>query len=149
MKMKFTLREMTEADLPQVIEIENLSFSTPWSAESFKTEISSSSSIAKTAVSENYNVIGYICAKKILDEAHILNIAVHKNFREKGIARKLIQSVLDELRENECRILYLEVRASNNIARKLYESFGAEVIGLRKQYYTHPAEDAVLMKLKL
>lgn len=142
------IREMREADLATIVEIENISFSTPWSSYSFKKEIYKPYSIPKVAVINN-RIVGYICVERIIDEAHILNLAVHPDFRKMGIGSLLVSNILDELRTTGCRYVYLEVRASNVAAKKLYERFGFEVIGIRKHYYIRPEEDAYVMMLEL
>ncbi|MEK7742722.1 MAG: ribosomal protein S18-alanine N-acetyltransferase [Nitrospirota bacterium] len=143
-----TIRAMRESDLPSVVAIERLSFSTPWSETLFFNEIYKQRSIPKVAVIGD-RIAGYICANHVADEGHILNLAVHPDFRRRGIANTLVENILKELKENACRFLYLEVRASNNAARKLYEGFGFSVVGTRKGYYTEPKEDAVIMMLRL
>lgn len=145
------IRELLEQDLPAVTAIENISFTTPWSEILFFNEIYKQRSIAKVAITEEagsgQRVVGYICADYVADEGHILNLAVHPDFRKKGIAKTLVENILEELKETDCRFLYLEVRASNNAARELYEGFGFKVIGTRKRYYNKPEEDAVIMRL--
>ena len=139
---------MQESDLPSVVAIERLSFSTPWSEILFFNEIYKQRSIPKVAVIGD-RIAGYICANHVADEGHILNLAVHPDFGRRGIANTLVENILEELKENACRFLYLEVRASNNAARKLYEGFGFSVVGTRKEYYAEPKEDAVIMMLRL
>jgi len=139
---------MQESDLPSVVEIERLSFTTPWSERLFFNEIYKQRALAQVAAVGD-RVIGYICSNYVADEGHILNLAVHPDFRGRGIAKRLVKEILAELKENACRFLYLEVRASNNIAREFYEGLGFEVIGRRNGYYTEPNEDAVLMMLRL
>ncbi|MBI5205152.1 MAG: ribosomal protein S18-alanine N-acetyltransferase [Nitrospirae bacterium] len=142
------IRELLEYDLPEVVGIENISFTTPWSEILFFNEIYKQRSIARVALIDK-RVIGYICANYVADEGHILNLAVHPDFRRKGIAKILVENILEELKETDCRFLYLEVRASNNAARELYEGFGFSVVGTRKKYYNKPEEDAVVMSLRL
>lgn len=138
------IREMQAADINEIMEIERKSFSTPWSELSFLNEMYDLNSISKVAVFKN-NISGYICVKKIFDEGHILNLAVHPDFRRCGIASALMKEVLDELKKKGCRFLLLEVRISNLAAKKFYERFGFRVITIRKKYYTSPIEDAALM----
>lgn len=145
---ELTIRGLKESDIPSVVEIENISFTTPWSEILFFNEIYKQRSIAKVALIDK-KVIGYICANFVADEGHILNLAVHPDFRRKGIAKTLVENILEELKETDCRFLYLEVRASNNAARELYEGFGFSVVGTRKKYYNKPEEDAVIMSLRL
>ncbi|HXX56953.1 MAG TPA: ribosomal protein S18-alanine N-acetyltransferase [Thermodesulfovibrionales bacterium] len=142
------VREMREEDIPEVIRIERSSFSTPWSETSFLNEIHKSRSIAKVAELHEA-VVGYICAEQILDEGHILNLATDPNHRGIGIANTLVGDVVSELRKKACRFLYLDVRASNSIAKGFYEGLGFRVIGVRKKYYVAPHEDGVIMVLEL
>jgi ribosomal-protein-alanine N-acetyltransferase len=142
------LREMQATDIPEVIEIERMSFTTPWSENAFLKEIHKLYSLTRVAVLGD-KVIGYICANYIMDEGHIMNLAVHHNFRRRGIGTKLVEEILDKLKENDCRYIYLEVRFSNLRARNFYERFGFRVAGIRRNYYTSPVEDAALMMHKL
>lgn len=142
------IREMREQDIPSIGLIERMSFSTPWSEYSFLAEIHKPNSIAKASVLDNI-IIGYICIEQVLDEAHILNLAVHPEYRNMGIAAMLVSHIMEELRIKECRFIYLEVRASNHIAQMLYKSFGFRVTGTRKKYYIFPDEDAVIMTLEI
>ena len=131
-------------DIRNIMEIETTSFTSPWSEISFLNEIYNTNTLSKVAVFDN-SVVGYICARHFSDEGHILNLAVHHNFRRRGIATTLMDTVLSELKEKDCRLLYLEVRVSNLNAIKFYERFGFKVVSLRKKYYTSPNEDAALM----
>jgi ribosomal-protein-alanine N-acetyltransferase len=142
------LRKMQATDIPEVIEIERMSFTSPWSENAFLKEIHKLYSLPRVAVLGD-KVIGYICANYIMDEGHIMNLAVHHNFRRRGIGTKLVEEVLDELKENDCRYIYLEVRFSNLRARNFYERFGFKVAGIRRNYYTSPIEDAALMMRRL
>ncbi|MEW6418319.1 MAG: ribosomal protein S18-alanine N-acetyltransferase [Nitrospirota bacterium] len=142
------IREMQPADISEIMEIERKSFSTPWSELSFLNEMYDLHSISKVALLNN-NITGYICVKQKSDEGHILNLAVHPDFRRHGYATTLVGKVLDELRKRGCKYLYLEVRVSNLGARKFYERIGFKVVGVRRKYYTSPDEDAVVMMLVL
>ncbi len=142
------IRELLEHDLPEVVGIENISFTTPWSETLFFNEIYKQRSIAKVAIIGE-KIVGYICANYVADEGHILNLAVHPDFRGKGIAKTLVKNILGDLKETDCRFLYLEVRDSNNAAKELYGGFGFKVVGTRKKYYNKPEEDAVIMSLRL
>jgi ribosomal-protein-alanine N-acetyltransferase len=138
------IRKMQHSDVPRVLEIERLLFSTPWSEDSFLNEIYKKYAISKVAVIDG-NIIGYICANFILHEAHILNLAVLPDFQRRGVATVLMNESLKELKEKGCVFMYLEVRASNAGARQFYELFGFKVMDVRKKYYINPNEDALLM----
>jgi ribosomal-protein-alanine N-acetyltransferase len=142
------IREMYPDDIPEIVSIEKLSFSMPWSETSFRSEIYSRYSITRVA-ELNGLIVGYICVKHVADECHLLDLAVHPDYRRRGIARSLLDNVIQELRIEGCRFFYLEVRSSNYAARKLYEKFGFNMVGIRKGYYVNPVEDAVIMMMEL
>jgi ribosomal-protein-alanine N-acetyltransferase len=142
------IREMYPDDIPEIVNIERLSFSMPWSETSFRSEIYSRYSITRVA-ELNGIIVGYVCVKHVADECHLLDLAVHPAYRKRGIATVLLDNVIQELRVEGCRFFYLEVRASNYAAKKLYEKFGFNMVGVRKGYYVYPEEDAVIMMLEL
>jgi ribosomal-protein-alanine N-acetyltransferase len=142
-----TISVMTVDDLQAVLEIERSSFTTPWSEISFFNEIKNPRSIPKVARLGG-RIAGYLCASRIIDEGHILTFAVHPEFRNRGIASALIRDILGQLKREGCRFVFLEVRASNSGARKMYEKFGFRELGVRKNYYVSPVEDGVVMVLK-
>jgi ribosomal-protein-alanine N-acetyltransferase len=145
---ELTLSVMTVEDIDEVLEIERASFSTPWSETSFFNEIRNPRSISKIARLGG-RIAGYLCASGIIDEGHILTFAVHPDFRRLGIASALIRDILEQLKKGGCRFVFLEVRASNSEARKMYERFGFRELGVRKDYYLTPVEDGIVMVLKL
>lgn len=131
--------------IDEIYEIENSSFSIPWSKQIFY-EMSEVPWIRfYTAIENDNNVIGYGGLNHILDEGQIINIAVHPDYRQMGIGDMLMHKMIDYAENNDIAVLTLEVRESNIIARKLYEKYGFRKVGIRKKYYTHPNEDAVLM----
>jgi len=138
------IRPMSEEDIPEIMEIERSSFSTPWSEISFLSEVYKKNAFSNVALFEE-NVIGYICVNYLLHESHILNLAVDELFRRRGVATILMNDTLKALKRKECVFMYLEVRASNAGAKKFYELFGFKVESIRKKYYTNPDEDALLM----
>jgi len=138
------IRDMLSDDVPAVAAIERTSFSTPWSENSFYSEVYGKYSIARVAVLSG-RIVGYVIARLILDEGHLLDLAVHPEFRMRGIAGMLMEDVMRGLQINRCKAFFLEVRASNSAALKLYEEAGFRVIGTRKNYYKDPVEDACIM----
>lgn len=145
---ELVIGDMEISDLPEVAGIELESFTTPWPETLFYNEIHKQRAIAKTARIGG-RVMGYICAEQIIDEGHILDLAVHPGFRRRGIAARLVDEIINCLRNNKCGIIFLETRASNDAATRLYERFEFKVLARRKKYYTSPVEDAVIMALKL
>jgi len=142
------LDDMRTGDLEEVVGIERESCTQPWSETLFFNEIQNPRSMPRVARKRG-RVAGYLCAGLIMDEGHILNLAVHPGMRRTGIASVLIGDLIDRLRERGCRFLFLEVRESNQTAREIYRKFGFEVIGIRKNYYVSPSEDAIIMTKRL
>lgn len=138
------LRNMTVDDLPQVLAIERVSFPTPWTENIFRDEIHSflCSNLVATIKGK---VVGYIDFSVILDEIHLRNIAVHKDFKKKGIASQLLSRMIKIGSEKGALWSTLEVRRSNTNAIKLYEKFGFVITGVRPLYYRDTKEDAIIM----
>jgi len=97
----------------------------------------------------NTGIIGFVAARQVADEAEILNIAVHRDFRRKGVASALLLAALDKFRSFTIARVFLELRESNHPARALYEHLGFALSGRRKSYYRDPTEDALCMRKKL
>lgn len=148
---RFFIRRMREADLGEVRSIETQSFSNPWSEDTFRGEIQNSPVSFPMVVVEKPGdrVIGYIIFWHIREDVQVNNIAVHPDFRGRGIAEALMRHVIDKVRANGATFMTLEVRVSNAPAVTLYRKLGFEVLGTRKNYYTHPDEDAYMMGLVL
>ena len=142
------INEMKVEDLPEIVAIETASFETPWSETLFYNEICKAIAVSRVA-RINGRVAGYLCANMIIDEGHILNLAVHPDHRRFGVASRLLKHMIDDMRARDCRSIFLEVRASNENALKMYERFGFTLLGTRKAYYVSPVEDAVVMVLRL
>ncbi len=144
-----TLRAMTEADLAEVVAIEDALQPTPWSAQVFRDCFNSHYDCR--VVQRDSAVIGFVVLSSVLDEVHLLNIAVAPAMQRRGIAWAVLKEVIPEYQARSLRYLYLEVRESNAGARALYERIGFQTVGLRRNYYrTHNGrENAVLMMLDL
>ncbi|MBP1997713.1 ribosomal protein S18-alanine N-acetyltransferase [Peptostreptococcus canis] len=143
--MKITYRRMKLDDIANVYKVELSCFSEPWSMAALKDEIKNQLSRYIVAEDENENIHGYIGAWFIIDEAHITNVAVHKNSRGKGIGNGLIEELIKECEENRIHAITLEVRQSNMVAQNLYRKYGFLPGGIRKEYYSDNKEDAVIM----
>jgi ribosomal-protein-alanine N-acetyltransferase len=141
---ELTIREMQENDIPAIMGIERNSFTTPWSEISFLSEIYKKNGISKVAFFAE-KLIGYICVNYVLHEAHLLNLAVHQDFRRQGIGTILMNDILGELKKKGAVFIYLEVRVSNTVAQAFYKRLGLAAESRRKKYYAHPDEDALLM----
>jgi len=142
---------MKNADLPEVLVIEIQSFSNPWSDVTFRGEIQNTGISFPMVIfhETERRVAGYIIYWKIGDEVQINNVAVHPDFRGKGLGEAALRLVLKQVREKDATYVMLEVRPSNTPALTLYRKLGFEVLGVRKAYYTNPSEDAYVMGLAL
>jgi ribosomal-protein-alanine N-acetyltransferase len=142
------LRPMRAEDLGQILAIERRNFHEPWSRRSFLAEIETAPLSQPLAVVYENQIIGYIVPWFIADELQIANVAVHEDFRRRGLARQLIMHVCDLAEHRNCRVAHLEVRRSNTTALRLYESLGFQTTAARRNYYG-PNEDALLMSKNL
>ena len=143
--MNYEIVPMTEADVKQSAEIERLSIAQPWSEKAFLSELDNEKAImlcAKNA--DNGEIYGFITASYVLDEVNINNVAVAEKYRKNGIGQALLERLFDIVNDFAVFIM-LEVRESNTSAIKLYEKAGFIQVGLRKNFYSNPCENAVLM----
>lgn len=136
---------VTAADLPRLMELERASFSDPWSESAMASTLELPVVRALAAKSDE-KIVGFVIAILIPPEGEIADICVASEARGQGIGGLLLQALICD---SGCTQFWLEVRASNHSARRLYEKMGFESLGLRKNYYQHPREDAVLMGLNL
>lgn len=145
----FSLLGMRERDLGRVMEIEEQSYSHPWTEGIFR-DCMRVGYPAWVLMQEN-EIIGYIVLSAGANEAHLLNICISSDFRQQGLAESVLLDVIELLQEKDYQTLFLEVRASNLAAAGLYEKLEFEKIGLRKGYYEAELgrEDAVTYKLDL
>lgn len=149
--MAIFIRNATHRDLPRILEIERLAFAAPWSLNSFKRELSLPFSrvlLAVPARPPDGPARGFLCRWLVADEYHILNIAVHPDFRREGMGAEMMRYAISEAKEKRVRLVTLEVRRSNLPARRLYRKFDFEEQRLRRHYYG-PGEDAIVMELRL
>jgi ribosomal-protein-alanine N-acetyltransferase len=141
------IRKMTEADLPEVCAIEQDIFSQPWSEEDFRNALKDSNNCYLVAVIDKI-VIGYCGYWGIAGEGDIYNVAVKEDLRGQKIGFRMMTELINEAKSRGIASLTLEVRISNLAARHLYETLGFEAAGIRKDFYSKPKEDAVIMWLK-
>lgn len=149
---EITIEPMRKEDLEQVLVIERASFTMPWSRNLFLSELRNrriaTILVALASVPAERSVIGYIVYWHVMDEMHILNLATAPHYRRKGIAKRLVRAALKQAFGRGARRAFLEVRASNNIAQKLYSELGFTGSFMRREYYDVPVEDAVVMTLE-
>lgn len=139
-----TFREMLVEDLDQVMEIENDLISPPWTREGFFTFLLKDENMF-FVVEEKGQILGYCSMQTVLDEGDILNVTVTRDRQKEGIGYFLVDSMLMLAAARGIHIVHLEVRESNGSARRLYQRLGFKEDGFRKNYYTEPVENAVLM----
>lgn len=149
--MALVIEPMRREDLPEVLAIEIASFALPWTEEMFARDL------ARRDLSEPLvarlpdagtppPIVGYICAWVVGAELHINNLAVAPRWRRRRIAGALLEAALERGRARGARCAYLEVRVSNVGAQALYRQYGFRPAGIRRRYYDHPIEDAMVMK---
>ena len=139
------IAHMTAEHVLQVAALEKVCFSDPWSENSVASELENPLSCWLVAL-DGETVAGYVGSQTVMDETDMMNIAVHPDFRRQGVARALILALIGELKKRGSRCLTLEVRASNDPARALYESLGFAHVGTRRNYYQNPKEDALILR---
>lgn len=142
------IKTMTEDHVPQIAEIEKLCFSDPWSEKSVAFELSNRLSLWLVAL-DGDTVAGYVGSQSVLDEADMMNVAVHPDYRRQGIGRDLVLTLTEALQKKGIRGLMLEVRQSNAPAIALYEKLGFQQVGLRPNYYRNPKENALILRKEL
>ena len=147
MTEELTFRVGTEADVDDIALIEAKSFKTPWSREMILSEMREPISRFYLAISDG-KTIGYYGFLHILDELHILNVAVDPDFRRQGVGRELMAHLKTVAGELSARAVTLEVRESNLSAIRLYERAGFSLAGVRPRYYTDK-ENALIYWLEL
>jgi len=141
-----TFRDMTTAHVAQVAALEKLCFADPWSENSIRSEVDNVLALWMVAM-EDDRVVGYVGSQTVCGETDMMNIAVHPDYRRRGIAESLVDVLIRELKNRGSICLTLEVRASNAPAIGLYEKLGFREVGLRKNYYRNPREDARILRL--
>jgi ribosomal-protein-alanine N-acetyltransferase len=140
--------ETYEPYLEQILEIENVSFPSPWSMKAFKAEIQNPSACL-WALIEDEVLSGYICFWKFDSESQLINIAIHPERRQQGLGEYLLTTMIEDCISKAEHYIWLEVRPSNAAARRLYQKMGFEGVGQRKGYYMDTNEDAIVMSLPL
>jgi len=139
------LREMQLDDVAMVMEVEVLSFPTPWSQAAFLSELLTNSYAHYFVAAVGARVVGYGGMWLIIDEAHITNIAVHPEYRSRKIGEALLLCLMGKAKELGAIAMTLEVREKNAVAQNLYRKHGFVPRGIRRGYYNDTGEDAVIM----
>ena len=145
------IQKMTLENVDDVHALEQDIFSVPWSKHTFRASLARPNIVYFVAImstEEKDKVVGYCGYLQVFEEADITNVAVDMHYRNRGIAKKLIQHLIDYGTQQGITTFMLEVRDSNKAAIHLYETCGFSTIGMRKQYYEKPVEDAFIMQYR-
>lgn len=145
----FVFRYMKEEDLDQILEVENASFTLPWSREAFYNEIYNNKYAVYIVLEEQGKIIGYCGAWIVIDEAHVTNIAILPEYRGRKLGEELLKKMMSIARQMGARSMTLEVRVTNYVAQSLYRKLGFQNGGIRKNYYSDNQEDGLVMWVNL
>jgi ribosomal-protein-alanine N-acetyltransferase len=142
------IRVATLRDLNAIMDIEALSFSTPWSAEAMAQEIERRDWSRVIVASVEGEVAGFMVYWVVVNELHLLNLAVHPDWRRRGVGRSMVRFLVEIADDSYLPSVFLEVRVSNKPAQKLYREFGFKPVAIRQHYYSDDGEDAIVMCLR-
>lgn len=148
----FYIRNMTPADILMAVKIEEACFSLPWSENAFADSLNREDTlflVCEKKEGEQSQIVGYVGAYISFDEASITNVAVLPEARRCGIGKLLMNQMHQAAKEAGATHMFLEVRVSNEAALTLYRGMGYENLGVRKNFYEHPTEDAYIMSCPL
>lgn len=140
-----SFREMDLDDIDEIMEIEQDVYETSWSRSAFINELRYNKYASYFVLMKKYVIISYGGIWSMLDEAHITNIAVKKDFQRQGYGEKMLGYLEHKAYTKGANSITLEVRASNKAAQALYKKCGYESWGIRPNYYTDNNEDAIIM----
>ena len=139
------ITQMNESHVPHIAELEKLCFNDPWSENSIASELDNRLAFWLVATDED-RVVGYVGSQTVLGETDMMNIAIHPDYRKRGVATMLIEDLILHLTQQGSHSLMLEVRSSNEPAKSLYSKMGFETVGIRRNYYRNPREDAMILR---
>ena len=144
-RRKMMITTMRQEHVAQVAALEKLCFRDPWSENSVASELNNPLSLWLVAL-DGETVAGYVGSQTVMDESDMMNLAVHPDYRCQGIGSRLVDELIKELKKKGSQRLTLEVRVSNEPAKRLYDELGFSEIAVRKRYYSHPKEDALILR---
>lgn len=147
--MTLDIRGARRDDLEVVVEIERVSFGDPWTRGMFSTHLAHRHGNDFLVADDDSSVVGYAISRTVVDESELLNIAVDPARRNQSIGARLLDAMMERCESRGAADMWLEVRASNAGARKLYTGRGFVAVGVRKSYYQAPREDAIVLRADL
>jgi ribosomal-protein-alanine N-acetyltransferase len=139
-----TLAQLDIDDVPEVMAVDRLCFRSPWSENAYQSELKNSVAFYLVARCDGA-IVGFAGAWLVMDEAHITTLGVHPEYRGRGIGERLFAEILAEAIRRGVQHASLEVRESNESARRLYEKYGFAPVARRRGYYSDNNEDALVM----
>ena len=142
---RLQIAAMRQEDISVVIDIESVSFSTSWPANAFSNEISENKLAHYYVGRADGKIVAYGGIWVILEDSHITTIAVHPDYRGRGLGEQMLVHLLDEAMARGASWITLEVRESNDIAQRLYRKYGFTNVSVRRAYYSDNNENAVVM----
>ncbi|WKA55342.1 ribosomal protein S18-alanine N-acetyltransferase [Planococcus shixiaomingii] len=145
MNEEVTFRKMTIEDIDAVYDIENLSFSLPWTKEAFFYEMVDNEHAYYVIAETDKGIVGYCGMWLVMDEAHVTNIAIRPDERGKKLGERLMMAAIEVAKDQGAMLMTLEARVSNHVAQNLYRKLGFKNGGIRKRYYSDNYEDALVM----
>ena len=141
----YTLRKATERDVPEILKAELVCFSDPWSEGMILSAFAEDIDFTLLTSDPDGEIVGYsVLDRRVEGEAELHNIAVLPKYRGKGLSTLLMDKMISDVKETD--VIFLEVRASNTAAKGLYKKYGFTEIGIRRNYYKNPTEDAIIMQ---
>ena len=143
------IRDASARDLPAVVGIERVSFSDPWTVGMFTRHLPPRAGAQFLVADKSGDILGFALSQAVMDESELLNIAVAPAARKNGVGAELLDAMMVRCTKAGAASMWLEVRASNASAHRLYESRGFVSAGLRKRYYQSPREDAIVLRADL
>lgn len=142
------IREATHLDLDDIMSVEVRSFTTPWSRDAMAQEIDRGDWSRVMVSVMHGELVGFMVYWIVVNELHLLNLAVRPDCRRQGIGRAMVKHLVELADDSGLASLFLEVRVSNTSAQHLYRQFGFEPIAIRQNYYSDDGEDAIVMSLR-
>ncbi len=146
---QLSIERMRLSDLDEVMELERMCFTQPWTRGMFESDLLQGEFTYYIVARLEGKLVGYAGMWTAGGEAHITTIAVHPDFRRRGIGSALMRMLLEEALRRGAEIAVLEVRRSNEAAQQLYKKWGFRPVGVRCGYYSNPPEDALILELPL
>jgi len=142
-------RFMKEEDIPQIVELEKICFTLPWSEQAFRNELTQNHFARYLVLEHGNEIVGYGGMWLIVDEAHVTNVAIHPAYRGRKLGELLMKQLMELAKAFKAKSMTLEVRASNYVAQSLYRKLGFTAAGVRPGYYSDNHEDALIMWVDL